>query len=338
MSVDNPELSEARLAATAAALAGDSGTLYHLVSGLLGEGVPFEVILYDLLAPTEQDVGARWQTGDYLVSEEHAATATVETVVALLAGSFDQPQEGVHVVVAAAEGDDHSLPARLAATHLLYLGYRTTYLGANVLASDLGDYLAAEPPEVLVLACAMTNHLVGARAGIRAGHAAGVPVIAGGRAFGEEGEWASVLGADAWAPTPRDVPQILDSWNPDPGVAEERAANPSRDLMKLMEQRAFVVAAAQRELASRSDRGDSRLIAEISLLLGTVEASLLVDDDRLITEMIRWQESTLAAHGYDSSQFPADSLRAALSEVSPSAERALSRAMGSERLTGDGRP
>lgn len=336
--MDDSGLSAARLAATAAALAGDSGTLYHLASGLLGEGVPFEVILYDLLAPTEQDVGARWQTGDYLVSEEHAATATVETVVALLAGSFDRPEEGVHVVVATAEGDDHSLPARLVATHLLYLGYRTTYLGANVLAADLGDYLAAEPPEALVLACAMTNHLVGARAGIRAGHAAGVPVIAGGRAFGETGDWASILGADAWASTPRDVPQILDSWNPEPRAAEGRAADPSPDLMELMQQRPSIIAAAQRELASRSDSGDPRLLAEISLLLGAVEASLLVNDDRPIAEMIRWQGSTLSAHGYDSARLPADSLRAALRGVAPSAERALSRAMAPERPTGDGQP
>lgn len=330
MSEDISELPAARLAATAAALNGDSGTLYHLVSGLMGEGVSFDTILFDLLVPAEQDVGARWQRGDYLVSEEHAATATMETVVALLAGSFDQPRDGMQVVVAAAEGDYHSLPPRLIAAYLLSLGYRTTFLGANVLATDLGEFLAMESPDALVLSCAMTNHLVGARAAIRASHAASVPVIVGGNAFGQTGVRPRVLGADAWASSPRDLPEILSSWSPDPETAEMQAVDPSHELTELLRQRAQVTAIAQREMAFLStNNGHARQADEISLLLGAVEASMLIDDDQVIVEMLRWQETTLTAHGHDTHNRIATSLRAALAEVSPSAEQALARAMDS---------
>jgi methanogenic corrinoid protein MtbC1 len=313
----------ARLAATAAAINGDSGTLYHIASDLMGEGVPFDVILFDLLVGVERDVGARWQRGDYLVPEEHAATATVETVVSILAGMFDQPSDGIRVVVAAAEGDQHSLPARMIAAYLLYLGFRTSFLGANVLAADMAEYLEADTPDALVLSCAMSNHLIGVRKVIRAAHDAGVPVLVGGRAFGESGEWASLVGADAWAEDPRRVPEILESWEPDPAGAEMGAVDPTPDLLELQRRRSSVLAAA--EAAMTGDPSD-RLWAELALLLGAVEASLLVEDDSLITGMLDWQNRTLRAHGYEASLV--ESLRAALEGVSPRAAAALSRAAG----------
>lgn len=311
----------ARLAATAAAINGDSGTLYHLVSDLMGEGVPFDVILFDLLVGVEKEVGSRWQQGDYLVPEEHAATATVETVVSLLAGMFDQPGEAMRVVVATAEGDQHSLPARMIAAHLLSLGFRTSFLGANVLAADMTEYLEAETPDALVLSCAMSNHLIGVRNVIRAAHSAGVPVLVGGRAFGDSGEWASLVGADAWTESPRQVPEILESWEPDPAEAEIGAVDPSPELIELRRRRSRVLAAAEDALPE----GDERLRAELSLLLGSVEASLLVEDDRLITEMLDWQDRTLRAHGYELT--PGQALAAVLADVSPAAAGALNRAM-----------
>src|SRR5690606_41653597 len=79
-------LADARLAAGAAAIAGDAATLYHVVSGLMGDGVPFETVLFDVRVPPEREVGDRWQFGDFLLAEEHAATATLEMVVSLMAG------------------------------------------------------------------------------------------------------------------------------------------------------------------------------------------------------------------------------------------------------------
>ena len=155
-------LSEAQLGIAAAALSGDSGLLYRLAADLLDDGTPFDVVLFDMLLGSEAGIGSRWQAGDYLVSEEHAATAALETVISLFAGSFDQPDDGPSVVVAVSEGDNHSLPARAVAAYLLSMGYRTVFLGANVLASDLGEFLVSEPPDAVVLSCKMSTHL-GAR-------------------------------------------------------------------------------------------------------------------------------------------------------------------------------
>ena len=326
--MDENSLRSARLGVTAAALSGDSGGLYDIVGRLMDEGVPLESLLFDLLLPTARDIGSRWQSGDYLVAEEHAATATVETVVALLAGSLDQPEDGLHVVVASAEGDSHSLAGRAVVAYLLFHGFRTTFLGANMLASDLREFLDSEQPDAMIVSCAMTNHLIGARAVISESHSADVPVFAGGRAFGGTGAWATSLGADAWAAHPREIPGVLRTWVPDVRASESRARNPSDDLLKLIERRTSVLARAQEDLKGRlGETPGPRLRDELSLALGAVEASLLVGDNEVIIETLEWQRSTLQAQGYGESAPLTEALIAGLQPVSPEAAEALRSAL-----------
>lgn len=326
MNSPNP-LTGAHLAVASAAISGDSGRLYGLMSDLMAEGVPFDSLLFDLLMPTEQDVGRRWQAGDYLVSEEHAATATMETVVSLLVGSFDQPSDGVHVVIAAAEGDYHSFPGRLANAHLLHLGYRTTYLGANVLASDLADFLLIEPPDAVVISCAMTNHLPGARAAISECHAVGVPVVVGGRGFGPDGMYAGRLGADRWVANPREIADVLGSWDPDPSDAEARAVAPDHAYAAVTDKASSILAEAlERFEAELGAPPDGRLRDELSILLGSARASLLVGDDGVIAEAVGWQRETFAAHGLAGSEALIQSLADSLRPYSPEAASALANA------------
>ncbi|HET7847323.1 MAG TPA: cobalamin-dependent protein [Acidimicrobiia bacterium] len=327
--MEQSRLSEVQLGITAAAIGGDSASLYRLVADLLDHGVPFETVLFDVLLRAERDVGLRWQAGDYLVSEEHAATAALETVIALLAGSFEQPRNATTVVVAAAQGDNHSLPARAVAAHLLYLGYRTTFLGADVLASDLGEFLELEPPDAVVLSCAMTNHLLGARDSVKASHAVGVPVLVGGRAFGENGIWAAGVGADAWVASPREVAALLETWSPDPVAAEAGAKNPGELLERVIDQHNAVLAEAERRLAeSLGQAVSARLRSELAIALEAAEASILVEDPTLLTHFLEWQRQTLVAHGFADHNGALESLAGALDTVSPEAADWVNHAVG----------
>lgn len=319
------DLTTARLGVTSAALAGDPGRLYHIVSGLLGDGVSFERILFDLLMPAERELGHRWQQGDYLVSEEHAATATIETVISLLAGSFDQPDDGLTVVVATAEGDDHSLPARAAAAHLVFLGYRTLFLGANVLAEDLAEYLESENPDALVLSCAMGTHLPGARAIIAASHKAGVPVIAGGKGFGEDGLWARALGADAWVGSLKEIAGTLETWDPDIGQAEASARQIDNELKSLIDKWPALIADARARIREGKipPEKNARVLAELGLALDSTIASILVDDTGVAAEMLGWQKSTLPVHGVQAHVEMIEALIEALHDVSPHGARVL---------------
>lgn len=313
----------------AAAVSGNSGALYGLVAELLDEGVQIETVLFDALAATEATVGNRWQRGDILISEEHAATATIETVVALLTGSFDQPESGPKFVVAAAEGDDHSLPGRLTAAYLAHQGYRTTYLGGNVQTDDLSEYLTDEPPDVLLLSCALPNHLPGARSAVKVSHGAGVPVIAGGRGFGDNGLWAEVIGADLWLPSPRDIPAAIDDWHPDVESAEKRAVDASPDLKDLMGRRESVVAGAQSHLEDQlGEHQGIRATAEIDHLFGAVMATMLVDDPSLLVAELDWQLDTLIAHGVPHVTDLARALEFSLESRSEEAAEILRTAIG----------
>lgn len=316
--------SAVQLGITSAAISGDAGTVYRIASKLMEEGVPFDSLLFDHLLPAERAVGHRWQEGDYLISEEHAATAAIETVISLLVGMFDQPEGGSHVVIAAAQGDDHSLPGRAVSAHLLYSGYRTTFLGANVLATDLAEFLESEQPDVMVLSCTMSSHLVGAHASISAAKKAAVPVVVGGRAFGDDDTRAASLGADAWSATLVEVLGKVESLLGD-GVAGSPVVLLPSEVESLIGDEIEVIAEAHRRLRAEADVGpDRRWLDEISILLGATQGAMLTGDENVLDETLRWQRGVLTNHGYRS-DLVAGSLVAALAGISSKAADLLDR-------------
>jgi len=317
-----PEFPEIELALTSIAMAGDAGGLYRIASNLMDQGVPFDALLFDYLMETERSVGQRWAQGDYLIPEEHAVTAAIETVISLLTGMFDQPGDAPLIVVATAEGDHHSLPARALAAHLLYVGYRTIFLGADLPAHDLVEFLEAESPIAMVLSATMSTHLLGALAVIGAAHRAGVPVLVGGKAFGPDGVWAPAVGADAWVPTLRDVAGKVEEWAGSAPEVKESPQLPS-ELAHLVEARSVIAARADQTLGSSPA---PRLLDEVRLLLSAVEGALLTRDDSVVTEMLDWQQSSLTAYGIDAESV-LTAVSVALEEHSMPGTEALARAL-----------
>jgi len=318
--VPAPEYPEIELALMSSATSGDVGGLYRLTSRLMEEGVPFDDLLFDYLMAAERSVGMRWAQGDYLIAEEHAMTAAIETVIALLVGMFDQPKDVPLIVIASPEGDLHSLPGRAVAAHLLFLGHRTNFLGAGVPAGDLKEFLESEQPSALVLSAAMATHLVQARESIGAAHAAGVPVVVGGKGFGPAGSWSAVVGADAYVGSLRDVPGVVERWIRD-GKPEIGPESPvPLGLRELLSHRSAILARA----GSTLGEDDVRLSGEAGLLLGSIETALLTGDDSAIGDMLSWQGDMLRTHGLDGSAV-ADAVAGALAGVSEEALAALSR-------------
>jgi methanogenic corrinoid protein MtbC1 len=286
----NP-LDGARLGVLAAVTDGDAGLAFDLVNELLSSGVGFETVLFDVIAPLQEEIGARWHQGDFGIAEEHAATGAIETVVALLAGSFAMPDDGPHVVVACAEGDAHSLPARMISAYLVYLGWRVTFLGPSVPADDLGVYLAEMKPDALILSCAIVTRLPGARACIRAAHGAGVPVLAGGRGFGPDGARATAVGADAWAMHPAQIADLLATWQPTPEVAEAAAADPDDEMGILEMRRLEILTTAAREVTAGAAGPALRVRSDLGLLFDATIAALLVDDPTILDEFATWHRA-----------------------------------------------
>lgn len=270
-----------------------------------------------MLAPIQREVGRRWIYGDYSISEEHAATAAMETLVASLAGFFDLPEDGTPVTVACVEGETHSLPGRMITAHLLFLGWRATFLGANVPADDLETYLQQASPRALVLSCSLSANLRGARASIAAAHRAGVPVLAGGRGFGDDDRRAHRLGADGWAADARDVDDILGGWEPDIEAAERAVAATPPDLEFLSARRLQIVSHAAEHLRVSGDPLTSAALGrrnweDVMLLFDVLTGALTAADPGVLAEFVRWH-----AEWTDWSDGPGDltaSLFAALRE------------------------
>lgn len=283
----------ASLGIRSALLEGDPGLAYTLISEMMAEGTPMDEILFDVLAPIQRDLGARWLETDYRIAQEHAASASVETVVSVLAGSFDVPYDATHVVVACAEGENHSLPARMVSAHLTYAGLRPTFLGATLPAHDLGAYLQEESPEALVLSCTAAHNLIGARDCVRAAHAAGVPVITGGRAFGIDRTRSDRIGADAWVPDPRTIPELLESWSPDIPAAEEGAldegvAKHLHEIMPGLVER--ILETGPHPVSVTSLRNDLLLLGK------TLVSAVLVDDRSLLDHFYEYQTALHERH------------------------------------------
>ncbi len=186
----------------------------EIVMDLLESGAAPDQITHEVLGPAQVRVGDLWEQGVWSVADEHAATAVTETALAALAAATTRRTTAQrHVVMACAEGEWHTLPARMAASVVAAAGdVRVTMLGPSLPAEHLGRRLAAGDVDLLALSCTLPTNLIGAARSIAAAHAAGVPVIAGGRAFGLTFRRAQAVGADAWA---ADTPDLS---GPVPGL------------------------------------------------------------------------------------------------------------------------
>lgn len=326
---ESNELRDAKLGVLAAITDGDAGLAFDIVNGLLAEGYGFEAVLFDVIAPLQREIGERWHQGDFGVSEEHAATGAVETVVALLAGSMEMPADAPHVVVACAEDDTHSLPARMIAAYLTYVGWRVTFLGASIPANDLGIYLADAKPEAVVLSCAIVTRLPGARAAIRAAHGAGIPVLAGGRGFGENGSRAAALGADAWAATPADADLILRTWQPSTSESETGAMNPDAEFEALDAHRYEILKTVTGALAEELGSDGTRLRnhGNLSLLFEATRAAVLMKEPGIVNELATWHREQRSTDNLaDATPVVLHALRDAVAPYAPTAAAYLDNA------------
>ena len=268
-----------------------------------------------LLAEVQRMVGYLWQQNEFTVADEHAATAITD--LALAAASLEnaslenaslenegrpQPPEGT-VVVACAEEEWHVMPARMFAERLRAAGWDVVFLGASTPAEHLRRFVAAEQPAVVAVSCTVPMHLHGARRAISASHAAGVPVLAGGAAFGAAPNRAAAVGADAWASTFEGAVAALSGLVSDkptlatPLVDDAPALAAAAERPLIVERAMSVLVCRFPPLAGYTDWQLARTREDLDYILRFVEASLLTGDDSVITSFAGWLTSVLTARG-----------------------------------------
>ncbi|MFD9687190.1 B12-binding domain-containing protein [Kitasatospora sp. NPDC059146] len=306
----------------AAVSAGDEAAAGAVAFDALGAGVAPEAVLLDVIAPVQARVGAEWAANRLTVAQEHTATAINDRVVTALVahpavrGSVPRTPRG-RVTVSCVDGEWHAFPARLLAQVLVLRGWQVDYLGSQVPTPLLISELHRTAPDALALSASLAPRLPAAHTTITAAQAAGVPVLAGGAAFGQDGRYARLLGADAWARSARGAAERLArglaSPVPEhqpiddlPHLADQEYTLLSRSAPRLV---GAVVSGLLKEVPAVRAYTEAQLqhtAEDIAHVVDFLAAGLYTDDPDLFCGFLSWTAGVLGSRAVPaSSMLPA---------------------------------
>ncbi|MFF9851109.1 cobalamin B12-binding domain-containing protein [Streptomyces litmocidini] len=288
-------------------------------------GTPVEEVLLDVIGSAQARIGRAWAADRISVAQEHAATAIQDRVIAALArrtppsprttrpagpgAGGTAPQR---VTVACVEGEWHALPARLLAEVLSGRGFLVDYLGAHVPTPHLIAHLHQTGADVVALSSSLPVRLPTAHAAVTAVQAIGLPVIVGGAAFGPDGRYARLLGADGWAPDARAAASLLAGGLRRP---EGARTGPDQGLPHLLDQEYTLVTRTRAQLtrdvlegleakvpamAAYTEEQRERTAEDIAHIVDFLAASLYTDDAELFTGFLTWTAEVLRVRGVPS--------------------------------------
>ncbi|MFI1016649.1 B12-binding domain-containing protein [Streptomyces sp. NPDC020965] len=296
-----------------------------VVLAALDAGLSVESALLDLIAPVQTRVGAEWAANRVSVAQEHVATAISERIITVLADlpGARPPARLGRITVACVDHEWHALPARLLSQVLTLRGWQVDFLGARVPTPHLIAQLHRTGPDAVALSSSLPTHLPTAHATITACQATGMPVLVGGAAFGPDGRYARLLGANAWAPDARTAAETLRKGIPRPDPLTPHLV--SDDLPHLADQEYTLVARSGTGLVAGTlaglerrypplrdytDRQRHRTAEDIARIVDFLAAALYVDDDELFAGFLTWTAEILTAR-----DVPAPSLLPALAAL-----------------------
>jgi methanogenic corrinoid protein MtbC1/DNA-binding XRE family transcriptional regulator len=178
------------------------------VAGVESGLTAFELAL-QVFAPALSRIGALWHEGKVSVAEEHHATQITFALFERLRGRTKRrPPIGHRAVVTTAEGEYHTLGARLAAEILFTDGWDVDYLGANTPVKDLVGFSQQRGASVVVLSVLLNDNLDAAAKAIGNLKSSESPphVIVGGAAVESAASESKLKQADALVNDLRHLP------------------------------------------------------------------------------------------------------------------------------------
>jgi len=183
---------------------GDAPGVEAGVKQALEDKLSPEVILKEALIAPMNEVGKRFQEGEFFVPEMLIAARAMKTGVAVLRPLF--VESGIKpvgkVVLGTVLGDMHDIGKNLVGLMLEGAGFEVVDIGVDIPAEDFVAAIRREQPQVLGMSALLTTTMpcIGdvTRALAEAGLRDGLKVIAGGAAMTEN--VALEMGADGYAP------------------------------------------------------------------------------------------------------------------------------------------
>jgi methanogenic corrinoid protein MtbC1 len=267
--------------------------------GLLADGTSLEEVILEVLAPVQREVGALWEANRWSVADEHAATAVVDGVLGALSleTALAGPRRG-EVLVACAEGEHHTLPARMGAEILRAEGWEVTFLGGSLPADELQRFAAEREPDVVVVSCTVPLFLSGAGRCFTAVGEIGLPALAVGAGFGADARRARRLGARGWLGPGMDLAMVLahcsepEPWSTPPeaiALELECEALQGSCLTMMMERMPVMATYTPAQLASTG--------TDLAYILGFLRTAVELDDDEIFGMFVTWRSGLLSSRG-----------------------------------------
>jgi len=155
------------------------------------------------------EIGAKYEKGEYFLSELVVSGETAKAALDVLTPHFGVGQQKLgKVVIGTVEGDIHDIGKNIVSTILLSSGYEVYDLGVDVESPRFVTEIKETDADVLGLSALLTSTMMNMKTVIldlkKARLRDNVKVILGGQPLSES--FAKEVGADAYV---RDAPEIL---------------------------------------------------------------------------------------------------------------------------------
>nr|MBA2514291.1 B12-binding domain-containing protein [Solirubrobacterales bacterium] len=133
---------------------GDGGAAERVIEEALGLELSPVAVQSLIIAPAMARIGELWEAGAISVADEHLATAISQRVLVRLfeALTVARPRSRERILLAAVEGQHHTLGLRMVADVLEGSGFEVMFLGADVPVESLRGFASQYQPAVTGLA------------------------------------------------------------------------------------------------------------------------------------------------------------------------------------------
>jgi methylmalonyl-CoA mutase cobalamin-binding domain/chain len=184
-------------------LVGNAPSVLDLTRAGLDMGLGPEVLLYEALIPSLEEVGARFERGDFFVPEMliagKAMAGALEILRPLLAETGAETIG--KIVMGTVKGDVHDIGKNLVNIMFEGAGFEVIDLGVQVAPEKFVDAIRQHQPDIVGFSAFLTTTMPMFKANINALQKAGmreqVIVMVGGAPVTQE--YADVVGADGYA-------------------------------------------------------------------------------------------------------------------------------------------
>ena len=184
-------------------LVGNAPEVRELVEQGLGDGLEPETMLYEALIPSLEEVGARFERGDFFVPEMLIAARAMQGALDILRpllADTGAAQIGTFVM-GTVKGDVHDIGKNLVNIMLEGAGFTVYDLGVNVAPETFVEQVQEHSPDIVGFSAFLTTTMPMFKANINALEKAGIRddviVMVGGAPVTQE--YADAVGADGYA-------------------------------------------------------------------------------------------------------------------------------------------